>query len=71
MHQSGRGIIAMKLVGNGDFTNVEDREKAVQYAVNCGCVDAMVIGFKSPAEVDEAVERLNRALKTKAAKVAA
>ena len=71
MHQSGRGIIAMKLVGNGDFTNAEDREKAVQYAVNCGCVDAMVIGFKSPAEVDEAVERLNRALKTKAAKVAA
>ena len=71
MHQSGRGIIAMKLVGNGDFTNAEDREKAVQYAVNCGCVDAMVIGFKSPAEVDEAVERLNRALKTKAAKAAA
>ena len=55
----------MKLVGNGDFTNAEDREKAIQYAVNCGCVDAMVIGFKSPAEVDEAVERLNRALKTK------
>ena len=70
MHQSGRGIIAMKLVGNGDFTNAEDREKAVQYAVNCGCVDAMVIGFKSPAEVGEAVERLNRALKTKAAKAA-
>ena len=71
MHKSGRGIIAMKLVGNGDFTNTEDREKAVQYAVSCGCVDAMVIGFKSPAEVDEAVERLNRALKTKAAKAAA
>ena len=71
MHKSGRGIIAMKLIGNGDFTNPEDREKAVQYAVNCGCVDAMVIGFKSPLEVDEAVERLNRALKTKAAKAAA
>jgi len=71
MYQSGRGIIAMKLVGNGDFTNAEDREKAVQYAVNCGCVDAMVIGFKSPAEVDEAVERVNRALKTKAVKAAA
>ena len=62
MHQSGRGIIAMKLVGNGDFTNAEDREKAVQYALNCGYVDAMVIGFKSPAEVDEAVERLNRSV---------
>src|SRR5262245_2414454 len=71
MRKSGRGIIAMKLVGNADLTDAEDREKAVQYAVNCGCVDAMVIGFKSPAEVDEAIERLNRALKTKSAKAAA
>jgi len=27
-----------------------------------GCVDAATIGFKSPAEVDEAIERINRAL---------
>jgi predicted aldo/keto reductase-like oxidoreductase len=66
MHAKGRGIIAMKLCGNGDFTRPEDREKAVQHAVKCGFVDAMVIGFKSPAEVDEALERLNRALSNKA-----
>ncbi len=71
MHKGGRGIIAMKLVGNGDFTSAEDREKAMQYAVTCGCVDAMVVGFKSPAEIDEAVERLNRALKTNGAKASA
>jgi 1-deoxyxylulose-5-phosphate synthase len=62
MHAGGRGIIAMKLCGNGDFTKPEDREKAVQHAVKCGFVDAMVIGFKSNAEIDEAIERLNRAL---------
>ena len=66
MHAAGRGIIAMKLCGNGDFTNPEDREKAVQHAVKCGFVDAMVIGFKSNAEIDEAIERLNRALSGKA-----
>ncbi len=66
MHASGRGIIAMKLCGNGDFTKPEDREKAVQHAVKCGLVDAMVIGFKSNAEIDEAIERLNRALSGKA-----
>jgi predicted aldo/keto reductase-like oxidoreductase len=66
MHAKGRGIIAMKLCGNGDFTKPEDREKAVQHAVKCGFVDAMVIGFKSSAEVDEAIERLNRALNGKA-----
>jgi len=66
MHAKGRGVIAMKLCGNGDFTKPEDREKAVQHAVKCGFVDAMVIGFKSNAEIDEAIERLNRALSGKA-----
>lgn len=66
MHAKGRGIIAMKLCGNGDFVNAEDREKAMRHAVNCGFVDAMVVGFKSPAEVDEAIDRLNRALIGKA-----
>jgi predicted aldo/keto reductase-like oxidoreductase len=65
MHAKGRGIIAMKLCGNGDFKNPEDREKAIRHAVNCGFVDAMVIGFKSPAEIDEAIQRLNKALSSK------
>lgn len=63
MHEKGRGIIGMKLSGNGDFTNPDDREKAVRYAMTCGFVDAIVMGFKSPAEIDEAIERVNRALK--------
>jgi len=66
MHAGGRGIIAMKLCGNGDFTKPEDREQAMQHAVKCGFVDAMVVGFKSNAEIDEGVERLNRALSGKA-----
>ena len=66
MHDKGRGIIGMKLAGNGDFTNPEDREKAIQYAMTCGFVDSVVIGFKSPAEIDEAIERINRALGTPA-----
>jgi 1-deoxyxylulose-5-phosphate synthase len=66
MHAAGRGIIAMKLCGNGDFTKPEDREKAIQHAIKCGFVDAMVIGFKSNAEIDEAIERVNRALSGKA-----
>jgi len=55
-------VIGMKLIGNGDFTNPEDREKAAQFAMRCGYLDAVVIGMKSTAEVDEAIERINRAL---------
>jgi predicted aldo/keto reductase-like oxidoreductase len=64
MHDRGRGIIGMKLVGNGDFTSADDRERALQFALTCGCVDAVVMGFKSPAEIDEAIARMDRILAT-------
>ncbi len=62
MHRKGRGVIGMKLIGNGDFTKPEDREKAIRYAMTCGFVDAIAIGFASPAEIDEAIARMNNAL---------
>ena len=62
MHRKGRGVIGMKLIGEGQFTRPEDREKAIRYAMTCGFVDAIVIGFASPAEIDEAITRMNGAL---------
>jgi predicted aldo/keto reductase-like oxidoreductase len=62
MHARGVGVIGMKMIGNGEFTRAEDREKAIRFAMQCGVLDAVVIGFKSPAEIDEALERMNRAL---------
>lgn len=62
MRAKGRGIIGMKIIGNGDFTRPEDREKSIRFAMSHPEIDAIVIGFKSPAEIDEAVDRVNRAL---------
>jgi predicted aldo/keto reductase-like oxidoreductase len=62
LRAKGRGIIGMKLIGNGDFTQPEQREQSIRYAMQSGLLDAVVIGFKSPAEIDEAIERINRAL---------
>ncbi|MHC4642947.1 MAG: aldo/keto reductase [Planctomycetota bacterium] len=62
MRKNGHGIIGMKMIGNGDFTNPEDREKAIRFAMQRVPVDAVVIGFKSNAEIDEAIQRMNRAL---------
>ncbi|MGC8742731.1 MAG: aldo/keto reductase [Verrucomicrobiia bacterium] len=62
MRAKGRGIIGMKIIGNGDFTNPEDREKSIRFAMATKELDAIVIGFKSRAEIDEAIERINRAL---------
>ena len=62
MRKQGHGIIGMKLIGNGDFTKAEDREKSIRFAMQPGFLDTAVIGFKSAAEIDEAIERINKAL---------
>jgi len=60
--QQGMGIISMKLVGEGSFTTREDRQKALKFAFGTAGVDSVTIGYKSIAEVDEAIENLNLAL---------
>jgi len=62
MRTKGRGIIGMKIIGNGDFTQAEDREKSIRFAMSRPELDAIVIGFKSTAEIDEAIKRTNQAL---------
>jgi len=59
--KAGMGIISMKLVGEGVF-NHEDRQRAMRFAFKHAGVDAVTVGYKSPAEVDEAIENLNLAL---------
>ena len=62
IHQQGMGVIGMKLCGEGRFTQAADREAAMKYVMNLGCVDAVTIGFKSTAEIDEAIDRMNRVM---------
>ena len=62
VHAQGAGIISMKLVGEGRFTNPEDREASLKYALNLGLIDTVTIGFKNTAEIDEAIERMNRVM---------
>lgn len=62
VHKQGTGVLGMKLIGEGQFTNADDREAAMKKVFGSGVVDATTIGFKSPAEIDEAIERMNRAL---------
>lgn len=63
VHAQGMGVISMKLVGEGSFITAEDRDASMKFAMNLGCVDAVTLGFKSTAEIDEAIERMNRVMK--------
>ena len=61
-HAKGHGVIGMKIFGNGTFTDPADREKSIRFAMACNEIDAVVIGFKSKDEINEGIERINRAL---------
>ncbi len=58
----GMGVISMKLVGEGAFTNRDDRKAAMRFAFRNAGVDSVTVGYKNTAEVDEAIENLNLAL---------
>ena len=58
----GMGVISMKLVGEGQFTDREDRKAAMRFAFRKAGVDSVTVGYKNTAEIDEAIENLNLAL---------
>jgi 1-deoxyxylulose-5-phosphate synthase len=63
IHQAraaGMGVISMKLTGEGNF-NRDDRRKAMRFAFRQANVDSVTVGYKSNAEIDEAVGNINAA----------
>lgn len=63
VRHDGTGVIGMKLVGGGKFSNSpEDRQKAMRFAFQNAGVQAVTVGFKSTAEIDEAIRNLDLAL---------
>ncbi len=62
VHAQGLGVISMKLCGEGRFTEAKDRDAAMKFAMNLGCIDAVTIGVKSTAEIDDNIDRMNRVL---------
>jgi 1-deoxyxylulose-5-phosphate synthase len=62
VHAQGMGVISMKLCGEGRFTEAKDRDAAMKFAMNLGCVDAVTIGFKNTAEIDDAIDRMARVM---------
>jgi predicted aldo/keto reductase-like oxidoreductase len=62
VHRQGMGVISMKLVGEGRFKDFAERDRAMKFAMNLGCVDSVTLGFKNNAEIDEAIDRMARVM---------
>jgi 1-deoxyxylulose-5-phosphate synthase len=62
VRKQGVGVISMKLVGEGQFTQRADRQAAMKFAFRHAKVNAVTIGYKNTGEIDEAIDNLNLAL---------
>jgi len=56
MKAAGKGIIGMKILGQGDLSRRQD--EALKYALGLGVLDAFTIGAESKAEQEDLVRRI-------------
>jgi aryl-alcohol dehydrogenase-like predicted oxidoreductase len=59
MKAAGKGIIGMKILGQGDLRNRQD--EALRYALSLGVLDAFTIGAESIAEQEDLIRRISAA----------
>jgi predicted aldo/keto reductase-like oxidoreductase len=56
MKAAGKGVIGMKILGEGQLGNAVDR--AIQHAVALDTIDAFTIGFTSNTQLDQVVQKI-------------
>jgi 1-deoxyxylulose-5-phosphate synthase len=56
MRAAGKGLIGMKILGQGDLRNRQD--EAIKYALSLGLLDAFTIGAESKSEQMDLVRRI-------------
>jgi aryl-alcohol dehydrogenase-like predicted oxidoreductase len=63
LHKSGKGVIGMKLVGNGNLRNDSKKiDDSLRFVLGLGSVDMMIIGFEEPEQIDNYIGRVEKAL---------
>ena len=63
MHDQGKGVIGMKILAEGTLKKPEEQLQSLQFVLGLGCVDAFVIGFESPEQIDQILKLTEVALK--------
>jgi predicted aldo/keto reductase-like oxidoreductase len=61
---NGKGIVGMKIFGNGDRVLDNEREESITYALKKSNIHCMTLGMESIAQVDDAVDRVMRIAKS-------
>jgi aryl-alcohol dehydrogenase-like predicted oxidoreductase len=61
IHAAGKGVIGMKIIGEGRLRNDDARrDESVKFALNLGCVDVLNVGFEKVTEIDDFAARVRK-----------
>jgi predicted aldo/keto reductase-like oxidoreductase len=61
LHKSGKGVIGMKLIGNGNFKNDSEKiDASLKYVLGLGTVDMIIVGFELPEQIDNYIGRMKK-----------
>ncbi len=61
LHKSGKGVIGMKLIGNGSFKDDSDKiNDSLKFVLGLGTVDLITIGFEKPEQIDNYLARIHQ-----------
>lgn len=61
LHQAGKGVVGMKIIGEGRLRNDEEkRDASARYVLGLGCVDVLNIGFEKVEEIDDFAARVRK-----------
>lgn len=62
MHSAGKGVVGMKILGEGRIKTPERKDASLRFVLGLGTVDAFIIGFESTEQVDDILKRTTDAL---------
>jgi aryl-alcohol dehydrogenase-like predicted oxidoreductase len=61
LHAAGKGVIGMKLIGEGRLRNDDARrDESVKFVLGLGCVDVLNVGFEKVEEIDDFAARVRK-----------
>ncbi|MFO0958396.1 MAG: aldo/keto reductase [Isosphaeraceae bacterium] len=64
MHNAGKGVIGMKILGEGRIKDAEKKDASLRFVLGLGTVDAFIIGFESTDQIDDLLKRTEKAIGT-------
>ena len=62
MHNAGKGVVGMKILGEGRINTPERKDASLRYVLGLGTVNAFIIGFQATEQVDDILKRTGDAI---------